>query len=114
MNQKRTPENDPSDIFLPDVKSGESFDIELNHRTILIFPDGRPCERRIDSIDVTSPQNWDPLPALSCRRIHDLDRPPHPKVKTDELDSERSDDINIDGNTTRSIENLRKHILCQS
>lgn len=113
MNQKRTPENDPSDMSLPSVKPGEGFDIELNRGTMLVFPDGKPYERKIDSIDDTRPQNWDPLPALSCRRIHDLDRRPHPKVKTDEPDTELSDDVNMDGDTMRTFENLRKHILCQ-
>lgn len=103
MNQKRIPENDPSNMFPQNVKSGESFDIELNHGTILVFPDGNPSKRKIDSIDDTRPQNWYPLPALGCRRIYDLDRPPHPKVKTDEFDTEMSDDADIDGNTTRSI-----------
>lgn len=105
MNQNLATAHDPSDMSFPYVKPGESFDIELNRGTILVFPDGKPHERKIYSIDDTRPQNWDPLPALSCRRIHDLDRRPHPKVKTDEPDVELSDDVNNEG---RYHENIRE------
>ena len=105
MNQKLTTAHDPSDMSFPSVKPGEGFDIELNHGTVLVFPDGKPNKRKVDSVDDTRPQKWDSLPALSCRRIHDLDRPPHPKVKTDEPDINLSDDVN---NERRYHENLRE------